>query len=188
MESPKNNDGNGPDDAPEEENAASEPEIATDQSELENALKARDEAQKDLLYLKAEFDNFRKRILREQEQSIKYANEKLIAQILPVADLLERALGAAKPLQSRAEDKEANNFVAGIEMTYRQLINVLTKIGVEFIGTVGEKFDPIRHEAISQRESADDEPGTVLDVLEKGCLLQGRLLKPAKVVVATKNE
>lgn len=186
MESPK---GNGPDLEPEEEGTAAEPEIVEEaQTGLENALKARDAAQKDLLYLKAEFDNYRKRILRDQEQAIKFGNEKVITEILPVVDLLERALNAAKPLQSRAEDKEANNFVTGIEMTYRQLVNVLGKIGVEFIGNAGEKFDPIRHEAISQRESTEDEPGTVLDVLQKGCLLQGRLLKPAQVVVATKSE
>lgn len=156
-------------------------------SELEAARTSESDAKKALLYLKAEFDNYKKRILREQEQEIKFANEKLIGELLPVVDLLERALGAGTSLQARKEDKEAANFVTGVSLTHRELINVLGRLGVEFIGNVGEKFDPVRHEAITQRPSAEHDEGTVLEVLQKGCLLKGRLLQPAKVVVAAQK-
>ena len=155
--------------------------------ELDETHKAKEAALKELLYLRADFDNYKKRILREQDQMVKFANEKFISDLLPVADLFDRALQHAEALKSRKEDKEAQNFVAGIEITQKELTNLLNRFGVEFIGAPGDKFDPARHEAISQREEKGKESGTVLDVLQRGCLLHGRLLTPARVVVAEKK-
>src|SRR5215210_7587923 len=91
--------------------------------------------QKEMLYLRAEFENYKRRILREQENSIKFANEKLLGEILSVSDLFDRAMGSAKPLRAKAEGSpiasEVNNFVTGIEMTQRELANTLGRFGVE---------------------------------------------------------
>ena len=144
-------------------------------------------AQKEALYLKAEFENYKRRILKEQESAIKFANEKFISEMVTVADHMDRAMSSAKPLKAKAEgtplQNELNNFSVGIELTQRELVNLLARFGVEFIGTVGEKFDPGRHEAISQQETSPEKAGTVLEVFQKGSLLHGRLLAPARVVV-----
>jgi len=172
----ENNPGNGDDNETEKEGASL--------SDLEVARKAKEDSLKELLYARAEFDNYKKRILREQDQAVKFANEKLISDLIPVADLFERALQHTASLKSRGEDKEVSNFVMGIEMTHKELTNVLGRFGVEFTGTAGEKFDPNCHEAIAQRPDPSAEAGTVLEVFQRGCLYQGRLLKPARVVVA----
>ena len=149
-------------------------EVLPQENELETAKKARDDAQKELLYARAEFENTKRRLLREQEQAIKFANEKFISELLPVADLLERGLA----------HKESKDFITGVEITLAELNQLLSRFGVEFIGVAGEKFDPARHEAVSQREASPEQQGTVLEVFQRGSLYNGRLLKPAKVVVA----
>jgi len=149
------------------------------------AAPAKPDAETRLLYMQAEFENTKKRLLRDAENSVKFANEKIIRDLLPIVNLFDRALEAAVPLKN-AEDKkpEILNFVLGIEMTHRELTLTLERFGVEWIGKKAEKFNPERHEAISQLEAPDAEPGTVIQVVERGCLLNGRLLQPAKVVVA----
>jgi molecular chaperone GrpE len=142
-----------------------------------------------LMYVQAEFENTKKRLQREQETSIRFANERLIRELLPIVSLFDRALAAAAPLKSAEEKKpEIQNFVLGIEMTHRELALTLERFGVEWVGKKGEKFNPERHEAISQVESPSADPDTVVEVLERGCLLQGRLLQPAKVVVAKSTQ
>ncbi|NBX93461.1 MAG: nucleotide exchange factor GrpE [Proteobacteria bacterium] len=149
---------------------------------LELAKKEAEIAQKEMLYVRAEFDNYRKRILKEQEQAIKFANKNLITELLVVFDYFDRAIQHSKILKAKA-DPEVSNFVSGVEMSQHEFIQLLGRFGVELIGTIGEKFDPERHEAISQREVDTDAADTVLEVFQKGSLLNGRLLKPAKVVV-----
>jgi molecular chaperone GrpE len=146
----------------------------------------KDALQNEILYLRAEFDNYKKRILREQDQSIKFGNEKLIRELLGIVDLLERGLSHGKELVAKATSQhleEVKLFLSGIEMTGKELSQLLVRFGVEFIGTVGEKFDPSKHDAISQVEAEPDQVGTVIQVAQKGCSLHGRLLIPAKVVV-----
>ncbi len=142
--------------------------------------------QKELLYLRAEFDNYKKRILREQEQAIRFANEKIIREFLVVVDHLERGVLHGKELSDKGQTtpKDFTNFVNGMEMTQRELTQLLNRFGVELIGSPGEPFDPAKHEAISEQEAAPEKRGSVLQVLQKGCLLNGRLLAPARVVVA----
>ena len=173
----------------EELNTNDQPEVAEDHDgervEDLKVIKAKAEAEQarqDNLYLRAEFENTKRRLIREQEQSIKYANEKLVEGLAPVVDLLERALASAGPLKAK-EDPDAKNFILGIEMTHREFIQILSRFGVEFSGSVGEKFDPVRHEAISQQEVEDAKDDTVLIVYQRGVTLGGRLLTPAKVVV-----
>lgn len=144
---------------------------------------------KRLLYLQAEFENYKKRLLREQEQAIRSANERLVRDLLPITDLFDHALntlsGADLSVDGISKFKE---FIAGIELTHRELVQVLRRFGVELVGTEGEKFNPERHEAISEMEAAPEKAGTILAILHKGCLLNGRLVEPAKVVVAKARE
>jgi molecular chaperone GrpE len=175
---------------PPENGEVSEPELTESPvagiSEFELAKLQRDfeNIQKEVLYQRAEFDNTKKRMAKEQETAIKYANEKLIRELLTVVDLFERGLGHGKQVASKpGAESDTVNFYSGIEMTHRELVQLLGRFGVELIGQVGEKFDPNRHEAISQVEGPDYSEDTVAQVFQKGCLLHGRLLTPAKVAV-----
>lgn len=142
-------------------------------------------AQQELLYARADLENTRKRLLREQEQAIRFANERLIGELLSVVDLFELALTSSQGLRDRKDDKEIQNYLTGIEMTHHQFVQTLERMGAEMIGKPGEKFDPSKHEAVSQVSVQDPASiGTILKVVNRGCLLHGRLLKPAKVVVA----
>jgi len=126
----------------------------------------------------AELDNFKKRTAREREEAIRFANEILVKDLLPVVDNLERAIahasggGNGKPL------------VEGVEMVLKSLLDVLVKHGVTQISAVGQPFDPSRHEAMAQVESESHEPNSVVEEVHKGYLLRDRLLRPALVSVA----
>ncbi len=130
-----------------------------------------------LLRVAAEFDNFKKISQREHLASLKFANEGLILNLLPVIDNLSAAIKSGKTTDS------AKDLVLGVEMVLKQLSDALQKYGVEFFDAQGESFDPSRHEAIGERED-DSNPGTILEQLCSGCLLHGRLLRPARVIVA----
>jgi len=123
----------------------------------------------------ADFDNFRKRALREREEYVTFANERLVAELLPILDDLERALQAA------AEHEEAR-LEEGVELVHRELAALLARHGVKEIETSG-KFDPHVHEALVAQPSEADE-GSVLDVIQKGYTLGERVVRPARVVVA----
>jgi molecular chaperone GrpE len=126
----------------------------------------------------AEVDNFKKRINRGKEDAIRYANENLIKDILPVMDNLERAIAHA---QGGGNGKP---LVEGVEMVLRGLLDVFGKHGVVQVPAVGEVFDPGKHEAMAQVESSQYEPNTVVDEHHRGYLLRDRLLRPALVTVA----
>ena len=140
------------------------------------ALQAeRDELFDRLQRLAAEFDNFRKRSAREAAATIERANERLVKELLPVLDDLERALEAA------AEHEEAA-LEEGVRLVFRSLAQTLERQGLEQIDTEG-KFDPHVHEALLSQPSERDE-GDVIDVVQKGYKLGDRVLRPARVVVA----
>lgn len=165
------------------EKDAQEPEIAPADITANAEAEAMAKAQQELLYLRADLENSKKRLLRETEQSIKFANERFLSELLPVVDLFELALGSSAKLREKG-DKDFNNYMLGIEMTHKQLLQTLEKIGAEMIGKVGERFDPSRHEAVSQVVVQEAEKvGTILQVANRGCLFHGRLVKPARVVV-----
>ena len=125
----------------------------------------------------AEVDNFKKRVNREKEDAIRYANENLIKDLLPVIDNLERAIAHA---QGGGNGKP---LVEGVEMVLRGLLDVFGKHGVVQVPAVGEVFDPGKHEAMAQVESSEYEPNTVVDEHHRGYLLRDRLLRPALVTV-----
>ena len=129
----------------------------------------------------AEMDNFRKRAARDKEDAIKYGNEKLIKDILPILDSLDRALHQASDMTAR------NNFEAfqqGLELIHSQILGCLERHGVEKVAAKGEEFDPDRHQALMQVETPKMESNRVVDEYESGYTLHGRLLRPSKVSVS----
>jgi len=127
----------------------------------------------------AEFDNARKRAAREREEYTRYANESLLRELLPVLDNFERALQAARG------EAAAAAVTAGVELIQRELLRVLEKFGVTSFTSVGQPFDPERHEAIARVPTQSQPEGTVVDETARGYLLNGRVLRPAMVTVAS---
>ena len=140
------------------------------------ALEAeRDEAVDRWKRTAADFDNFRKRVAREREATITLANERLVKELLPILDDLERALHAA-------EDHEEAQLDEGVRLVHRSLASLLERHGVQEIGTDG-KFDPHVHEALLAQPSELEE-GSIIEVIQKGYRLGDRVLRPARVVVS----
>jgi len=153
------------------------------QEELAAALdKARQEAAEardKLLRMAADFDNQRKRLQRDKELALKFAEEVLIKELLPSIDNLERAL-----YQDRTGENFSEKLLEGVEMTYRGLMNTLEKHGLKQLRSVGEPFDPNFHEAMALEASSEVPEQRILQEYEKGYLLKDRLLRAAKVVVS----
>jgi molecular chaperone GrpE len=125
----------------------------------------------------AEMDNFRKRTERELDNARKFAVERFAQELVPVADALEMGISAA------ANNPESA-LLAGSQATLRQLNQAFEKAGIKIIDPAGQAFDPAWHEAMVAQESRDQPPGRVLNVIQKGYSLNGRLLRPARVVVS----
>jgi molecular chaperone GrpE len=155
---------------------AEESELEKLKKELEQLHKDKRDLQEQMLRVRAEGENFRKRLQREKDDFVRFAREGFIRDLLPVKDNLERAL-------AHAEDDPAS-IVDGVKLTLEQFASILQGMGVEEITSRGEPFDPARHEAMAQVESDDCAPNTVVDELQKGYTLHGRLLRPAMVTVA----
>ncbi|MEO8160321.1 MAG: nucleotide exchange factor GrpE [Arenimonas sp.] len=152
-------------------------------SEIETLLSEVDQLRATVVGLKeealrerAELDNQRKRLARDVELARKFANERLLSELLPVLDSLDAGL--------KAGGDDGGALRAGLELTLKQLLKVASDNGLSVVDPVGEAFDPDRHQAISQSDAAGVAPGTVTQVFQKGYLLNGRLLRPALVVVA----
>ena len=144
------------------------------------ALEAeRDEAVDRWKRTAADFDNFRKRVARERDELVTLANERLVKELLPILDDLERALVAA------SEHEEAR-LEEGVRLVHRQLAAALEREGLTEIPTEG-KFDPHVHEALLSQPSEAEE-GSVIEVLQKGYRLGDRVLRPARVVIAAPKE
>jgi molecular chaperone GrpE len=131
---------------------------------------------------RADLENYRRRVQKEKEDLMKYGNECLLAEILPVLDNMERAL-------DHASEESLSAIIEGVNLTRSMLLSVLKKFGVEPIETKGATFDSAFHQAMCQVESNDVPPNCVIEVYQKGYLLNDRLLRPAMVSVAaaTKN-
>ena len=134
--------------------------------------------QDQLLRLRADFENFRKSQYKEKEEAIRYANQSLIANMLPMVDNLELALMAARQAQ------DAQSILQGLSMVLTQVERFLEDIGVRAVDAKGTAFDPKLHEAVGHHETAEHPEGTVIEQHRKGYLLHDRLLRPASVVVA----
>jgi molecular chaperone GrpE len=153
---------------------------ATDESaasETEKLRAERDALLDRLARLQAEFDNARKRAVREQQEFREYAAADVIKNFLPILDSFERALRAGG-------DSNSNDFRSGIELIYRQFQDALQKIGVQPIVSVGQPFDPRVHEAVEMVDTSEVPDHHVLDELQRGYKYKERLLRPAMVRVA----
>src|SRR5262245_10707208 len=145
---------------------------------VEELRKQLEDKQDKLLRALAEADNFKRRTQRERDESIRYANESLLRDLIPVLDNFDRALGAARAAGG------AEGVVGGIELIQRELLKVLERAGVTRYSALGQPFDPTRHEAIARLISADAKPGTVVAETMPGYLLHNRVLRAALVSVA----
>ena len=130
----------------------------------------------DSLRERADLENQRKRVARDVEQARRFANERLLGELLPVFDSLDAGLAAAADQSGPLKD--------GMELTQRQLLKVAADNGLAVVDPAGQPFNPEHHQAISQADAAGAEPGSVLQVFQKGYVLNDRLLRPALVVVA----
>lgn len=141
---------------------------------LEEELK---QSEDKYLRLYAEFENFKRRKNKEIETNNVYKSQKVITEILPSLDNLERAL------QVESDNEEIKSLLKGVEMVYEGLLNVLKSEGVELIETENAQFDPNYHHAVMQDEDSDKESGAILDTFQKGYKLKDRVIRPAMVKV-----
>ncbi len=132
--------------------------------------------------LKAEFDNFKKRTIREKADLTKFANENLLLRLLPVVDNLSRGTSYA------AQNTQDEEILKGMKMVERQLIDTLAEFGAAPFESAGQPFDPYRHESLYCMENDELEPNTVVQEIETGWTLHDRVLRPAKVAVSRKSE
>ena len=138
------------------------------------------EQQDSVLRSQAEVQNMRRRCEQDVERAHKFALEKFSSDLLPVMDNLERALQAVP----NAEDESVSSLYEGVELTLKGFLETLTKYSLEQLDPEGEPFDPQQHEAMSMVENDDVEPNTVLTVVQKGYVLNGRVIRPAMVMVS----
>jgi molecular chaperone GrpE len=152
-------------------------------SELQQALEAKADECKSVnekyLRLAAEFDNYKRLAQRDQREQIKFGNEQILKELLPVVDNLERAIKSAKGTGS------VNALTEGVELTLKQLVGALAKFGVKAVESVGLAFDPATQQAVAQVPSNTVPENHVVEEYQKGYLLQDRILRPSMVTVST---
>jgi molecular chaperone GrpE len=132
-----------------------------------------------LLRLKAEFDNYRKRIEKEKEELVKFGKQELVVKLLDILDSFQLALDS-----TRNEKNEAKSIKEGVELIYKQFKEILEKEGLKKLEVLGEKFDPNFHFAVEYQESDEHEDNKILKEIRPGYLLYERVVRPAMVVVA----
>jgi molecular chaperone GrpE len=145
---------------------------------LEEAKNKLQESEDRVLRLAADFDNTKKRLEREREISLKYAEENILKELLPGIDNIERAMEQGRDANS------IKGLLEGVELTHNGLMATLEKYGVKAIESLGQPFDPNIHEALAMEETDQMEPNMVLREYQKGYIYKDRLLRPAKVIVS----
>lgn len=154
--------------------ASQEEETIDEAEELRQQLEAE---QNKYLRLLADYDNFKRRTQIDKELANKFRSQSLLSDILPVLDNFERALSL------KTTSEESASLLKGVEMVQKSLIEAVNREGLEEVKAVGEPFDPNFHQAVMQEKDDSAEPGTVLQELQKGYILKGRVLRPAMVKV-----
>lgn len=152
------------------------------EKELETLKKQLEQEKDRCLRLNAEFENQRKRLQKEKEEFVKYANEKLIIELIDIMESLERGLENAKGSSNKEK------LIQGMELIYKQFKNVLEKNGLVPIKALGEKFDPYKHEAMMQTPSDDIEEDTVLEEFSRGYMLNNKVIRYSRVRVSKSKE
>jgi molecular chaperone GrpE len=162
-----------------EKSAVAESEV----SNLRQQLEAKEQESKSnydrFLRQVAELENFKKRASREKEETIRFANESLVKDLLPIVDNLERAVSHAQG------GGNGRPLVEGVEMVLKSMLDVLAKHGVTPVESKGQPFDPTKHEAMAQIPTEAQQPNTVVEEHQRGYMYKDRLLRPALVSVAT---
>jgi molecular chaperone GrpE len=168
-------------DGPEEANGQSEAEEgqadAADSSAQDDTSEELTKVKDQLLRTVAEMENVRRRAQRDVENAHKFAVEKLLSDLLPVVDSLEKAEEAAKTTDN------ADSMAEGISLSLKLFVSTLERSGIAIVDPLGEPFDPQLHEAMAMVPNPDAEPNSVMDVMQRGYTLNGRLVRAAKVVV-----
>lgn len=154
-------------------------EIDALQQEIENLQQQLGENVDKMLRVQAEMDNLRKRTVRDIENAHKFGLDKFVRELLPVIDSMELGINA-----SGNAGGDIESLREGMDLTLKKFLDTLEKFGVTVIAPQGDKFNPEKHEAVSMQEADGAEPGTVVAVMQKGYELNGRLVRPAMVIVA----
>lgn len=149
-------------------------------SQIEILKKEAEKFKNDYLYLRAEFDNYKRNAIKERSELIKYGSERAAIEILGVFDNFERALS------TKVTQDSISNFVKGVEMTAADLKAALSKLGVSEVPCQGVPFDPFVHEALSSEETSEVPEGHIFRVFKKAYKLHDKVIRPAQVVVAKK--
>ena len=161
-----------------EENASTDEFFGSADDQVEKLKQDLVDAEKRVLLAQADLENYRKRVRRERDDELKFANAPLLTDLLPVVDNLQRAL------QSAEGSEQAGGIIDGIKLVEKQLLEAMKKRGCEPIAAEGQPFDPNFHEAILQQPSADVEPNTVLHVAQSGYKLFDRCIRASQVIVS----
>ena len=164
-----------------EENAAEDQKVdekaeAAEEKKEEKEAEPEEDGDAKYLRLMADFQNYKKRVEKEKKDLYSYANEKLVTELLAVLDNFERAL---------AHEDSGDGFKEGMEMIFKQLMDVLEKSGLAEIAALGEDFDPNFHNAVMTEETEEYESGKVSGVLQKGYSLNGKVIRPSMVKVVS---
>jgi molecular chaperone GrpE len=167
-------------DKKEEELQEVKKELPLEKSEVELLREQLEEQKNKLLRTLADFDNYKKRVAFEKEQFVQFANESIITELLPIIDGLSRALEAAEKVKAQEE------LIKGIALVKKQFEDTLKKHGVAEIEALGKPYDPNLHEAILQKEHEGPE-GIILEEMQKGYTLHGRVIRPSMVIVSKKG-
>jgi molecular chaperone GrpE len=162
-------------------------EAADPLKEMETKIKSLEEEAKEtydrFLRVSAEFENYKKRSAREMSEFKKFANESLIKELLLVVDNMERAISSSKD-----EGNSNNGLIEGIDMTLKELLKIFEEFGVKQVESLGKPFDPNFHQAVMQEETDEHPHNTVINELQKGYIINERLLRPATVVVSKEKK
>lgn len=163
-----------------EEDAAETAEAAQEEDALDAEKLAAELADLNQRFLRvaADFDNYKRRTVQEKEDLVKYSNAKIMGELLPVLDAFQLAL------KNPGESQEAQNVIKGVEMLYRQIMQVLEQAGMSKIEAVGQPFDPKLHEAIMQVDDDSVPEDTVVEELRAGYVLNERVIRPSMVKVS----
>ena len=159
-----------------------EKELSLENTVPQEAIEEKDDYYDKYLRLAADFDNFRKRTLKERSDYIKYSNEAIVKDLLPALDNFERAIEHVQ------NAKDLESIVTGVQMIFSQLESTLERFGVKKISSSGKDFDPTLHEAVSYVPSPEHEANTIIQEHQKAYFLHDRLLRPALVTVAAEKK
>lgn len=160
------------------------------EKQLEEKTREAQDFQDRYLRTYAELENYKKRVAKDQEDLIKYSNEKLLKEILPVVDNLERAIFHAREAKQDAKDadKDQDKILEGLGLILKQFLEALSKFGAVPFDSRLKPFDPTVHQALGQMPSDEHEEGMVVEEIQKGYFLNDRVLRPALVMVSKRKE